>query len=403
MREINFTKQKILIVGLVGVFVLAVVMLVVMFLGGKSKNSLGSKGKVENVKNNNEDKKPKGSDNTVADKNNGQGKQDDIGENVNKKIAKLTPGKIFGLSIKKGTNLAMFYEQQKVLTIDPYSGKKNSLGTYPFGDVRKFLWNSSSDKAIVNDTGEYYVYDLNSNLTHRFRDTIDTAIWNKSGDKVIYKYYNSKTHKRKIRIADINGENSQLVVDNLPYRKVDLQLQPLSDRVCYYPMPDARIKGKLFCYNLDGKNPKEYGGNFGQDYLWSPMGDKILTSFSKEESGNQLVLAVMNKNGGQAKGLSFATTVKKCVWAKNNIDVYCAMIGGAPLDVMLPNGWQEQIFNSADTFWKINTETGKKTRLLELEEIPTVIDAEDLTLDPEENFLFFKARRDGSLWRIRVR
>jgi hypothetical protein len=389
MKEIGLTKQKMLLIGVAGIFILALVMLGVMFLGQKKKSDKkinNNQKVVSSGKNVNEQNQQPSNTNTKK----------------NDKLVKLEAGKIFGLIIKEETNLAMFYEQQNILTIDPFSGKKNAISKYPFGEVRSWLWSKKADRAIVNDAGDYYIYDLNNNLTNKFRYDIDIAIFNKDGDRVIYKYYNPETHQRRIKIADLKGENGQLVVDNLPYRKVDLNLQPQTNRMCYLPTPDARIKGKLFCLDLDGNNEKDYGGQFGEDYLWSPNGQRILTSFTKEESGNQLVLAVMNKDGGETKGLSFATTVKKCVWSKDNVNVYCAMIGGAPLDVMLPNAWEEQIFNSADTFWKINTKTGEKKRLVELEKIPSAIDAEGLVLDPEEKFLFFRARRDGSLWRLEL-
>jgi hypothetical protein len=389
MKEIGLTKQKMLLIGVAGIFILALVMLGVMFLGQKKRSGKKMSDNQEVV-----------SSEKKVNKQNQQSSNVNIKKN--EKLVKLEAGKVFGLTIKSGTNLVMFYEQQNILTLDPFFGKKNAISKYPFGEVRSWLWSKGADKAIVNDAGDYYTYDLNSNLTNKFRYDIDIAIFNKDGNRVIYKYYNSETHQRKIKIADLKGENGQLVVDNLPYRKVNLNLQPQTNRMCYLPTPDARIKGKLFCLDLDGNNKKSYGGQFGEDYLWSPNGQRILTSFAKEESGNQLVLAVMNKDGGETKGLSFATTVKKCVWSKDNVNVYCAMIGGAPLDVMLPNAWEEQIFNSADTFWKINTKTGEKKRLVELEKIPGAIDAEDLVLDPEENFLFFRARRDGGLWRLEL-
>jgi len=401
MREVSLTKQKILIIALVVVFVLAIVMLGIMFIKKKSGTNKDNIVKNEKMVTKNGGDGQDGADSNIKNGRTENEKRDT--SEIKEVITKLADGKVAGLVIKPGTNLLMFFREQKFLTVDPYTGAKSAIGSYPLIDVRKMLWNKKVDKAIVNDAGDYYIYDLINNLSNRFRNTIDTAIWNKEGDRVIYKYYNSTTKKRKIRIADIDGENSQLIVDNLPYRKVDLAVQPLTERVCYWPTPDARIKGVMFCVDLDGKNVKEYGGQFGEDYLWSPDGQKILVSFTKEEAGNQLVLGVVNKNGGENKGLAFATTVKKCVWSKDSVHVYCAMVNGAPLDVMLPNAWEEEVFNSADTFWKINTVTGKKERLVDLEKIPTVLDGADLILDPEENFLFFRARRNDSLWRIKLK
>ena len=390
MREISATKQKILIFGLVGVLILAIVMIVVMFMSGKDAGQEG----VQIVDNSAGENVNQGGDGKVV------GEGDEAKKDGN--FLKMATGDIYGLKMKEGTNQIMFYQQQKMLSADPFTGQKYSIGNYPFSVVTKFLWSKDSDKVLVKDTGDYYVYDVSTNLANMFRYEIDNAIWNKEGNKIIYKYYNKETGKRKIKIADVNGENGQLIVDGLSYRKINLMLQPGVEKLCYAPFPDARFKGKLFCSSLNGQNKKEYGGQYGQDYLWSPDGSKLLTSFTKEDSGNTLVLGVMSKTGGEAKGLSLGTTVKKCVWSKNNVDVYCAVLGGAPLAIMLPNAWYEELFHSVDTFWKINTKTGEKQRLVGLDDINSVIDSENLVLDSEESFLFFVSRRDRSLWRLKL-
>ncbi len=387
MREINFTKQKILIFGLVVVLILAIVMIGVMFLGKKNKQVV-----------NNIDKPSVSIDKEKGDNANGVAPE---GQN-NKNILKIAKGGVYGLKMKKGTNEIMFYQQQKILSADPFTGQKHPISSYPFADITEFLWSKDSSKVLLKDTGDYFVYDLGNNLTHKFRYDLDKAIWNQKGDKIIYKYYNSKTGERKISMADISGENSQLVIGDVPYRRINLMVQPGVGKICYSPFPDARVKGKLFCQSLNGENKKEYGGQYGQDYLWSPDGSKILTSFTKEESGNKLVLGVMNKIGGENRGLSFATTVKKCVWSKDNVNVYCAMLAGTPLDVMMPNAWQSGEIGSADTFWKINTNTGEKKRIIDLGKMDFVVDSENLVLDDEENFLFFVNRKDRSLWRIKL-
>ncbi len=388
MIEVSTIKQKMVIIGLIGVLVLAIVMISVMFFGGDKKSK-------KNKSATKQTEKSAGQELKKSEDSNEKNKE-------NEKFLKIVESDVYGLKMKKGTNQIMFYQQQKTLSADPFSGKKHSISSYPFVDVTDFLWSRDSSKAIVKDSGDYYIYEINSNLAYKFRYEIDNAIWSNSGDKVIYKYYNSNTGKRKIELADVKGENRQSLVERLPYRKINLIMQPEKERFCYFPHPDARVKGKLFCLNFDGQNKKEYGGQYGQDYLWSPNGSKLLISFTKEEAGNSLVLGVMSETGGERKGLSLGTTVEKCVWSKNNVDVYCAVLGGAPLAIMLPNAWDEQLFNSIDTFWKINTETGEKKRLVELDEMSLVIDSENLVLDPEENFLFFINKKDRSLWRLKL-
>ena len=391
MREISAVKQKILILGLVGILILAIAMIVIMFMGEKNNQ--------EQIVDNS----------TTADKTTNEQslnqqvtKANETKAEQNKRFLKIASENVFGLKIQKGTNRIMFYQNQKILSADPFSGKKHSLGSYPFTEVTKFLWSHDSSKALVKDSGSYYIYRANSNLANKFPLSIDIAIWDGKKDRLIYKYYNSNTGERSIASINSDGKDKILIKKGIPYRKIELTVRPGTDSVCYFPHPDARLKGKLFCQSLNGQIKKEYGGHYGQDYLWSPDGSKILTSFTKEESGNKITLGVIDKNNNQEKELSLGTTVQKCVWSKNNIDVYCAALNGAPLAIMMPNAWEEELFNSADTFWKINTETGEKKRLVELDKMSLVVDSENLILDAEEKFLFFVGRRGRNLWRLKL-
>jgi len=322
-----------------------------------------------------------------------------------KRISKLISTPVDGLAIKPGTNLALFYQGGNFLTIDPYTGKRSTLAAYPLGEFRSLEWNREKDKLLVGYGYErgYFIYDLSNNSFKKFRDKIDVAAWNYAGDKIVYKYYNAKSKRRKIRIADLDGANSIVLVNNLPYRKVDFLPKPPTDKICYFPVPDIKLRGHLVCLAPKRDDREEYAGNRGGDYLWSPDGSKLLTSFVKSPVENKLSLAVIEDSLQPAKELGFATTVKKCVWSGDNLHVYCALLGGAPVDLPLPNAWEEKNFYSRDTFWKINTDTGEKERLVEPEDIPEELDVVDLVLDPEENFLFFRNRRDGSLWLLNLR
>ena len=117
-----------------------------------------------------------------------------------------------------------------------------------------------------------------------------------------------------------------------------------------------------------------------------------------------MVLGTMNEQGGVFRGLDFPTTVQKCAWAKNSKEVYCAMMGPAPEQAILPNDWQNKKFQWEDiSFWKIDVETAKKTRILEAKDMMQELDAENVFLDEAEEFLFFQNRKDDSLYRIKLK
>ena len=145
-------------------------------------------------------------------------------------------------------------------------------------------------------------------------------------------------------------------------------------------------------------------GNFGADYLWSPDGQKVLLSSVQTQGGNRMVLGVMNEQGGVYRGLDFPTTVQKCAWAKNSKDVYCAMMGSAPEQAILPNDWENEKFQWEDiSFWRIDTETAKKSRILEAKDMTEAIDAKSVFLDDAEEFLFFQNRKNNSLYQIKLK
>ena len=73
-----------------------------------------------------------------------------------------------------------------------------------------------------------------------------------------------------------------------------------------------------------------------------------------------------------------------------------------PEGIVLPNDYFDRPIHTADSFWKMDVETGKRERIIEPENIPGDFDSIDLFLDPNEEFLFFTNRIDNKLYRIRL-
>ena len=109
----------------------------------------------------------------------------------------------------------------------------------------------------------------------------------------------------------------------------------------------------------------------------------------------------MNYNGGEYKNLGLPTFISKCVWSKDNKTIYCALPGNIPTNSILPNDYKDQKFTTTDTFWKINTTTGEKNRLVETNDMPkNALDASEFFLNTDESLLFFVNKIDKKLYRI---
>lgn len=320
-----------------------------------------------------------------------------------KKIKKIAEGDIKGVALNEEKNKIYYFNRDNFLVSDLDGTSKKTINTHPFEDVQFFSWAEKFDKALIKSKGKFFIYDLNLKKVTSLKDGVDVAIWNYLRDRVVYKYFDHKTKKRSLNIADISGENWKKIMD-ISYQKVNLNMKPKSEKAGVYPVPDAFITSELTSVDLiSGEQVKIFEGKKGADYLWSPNGKNILVSNTLEGDKSKLNLGVMNGNGGEYRGLNFPTSTRKCVWSKDNINIFCASMNGVSSHFVLPNDWENKKIDSiADTFWKINTQNAEKNRIIETKEIEEFFDGENFFLDDEEEYLFFTNRKNGDLYRIKI-
>ncbi len=318
------------------------------------------------------------------------------------KLIKGEEGPIKGAVLNKTTSQVLYYQNRNFLLTDFKGQAKSSIGGYPFIDVRGIKWNSNRNKALIKEKTDYIVYDLNKNTIIKLAEKVEYADWYNNGteDRLVYKTFNYETKERKIITADENGENEEDLVENLQYERIDFKIPKGGNKICYNRAPDANFEASLDCIDIKSKQTETlHKGVFAADYLWANNGNRLIVSYVNEQMGGNITISSMNSKGGEFRGLNFPTSVKKCVWSNDNRNIYCAMMVYAEKDVVLPNDWEANKYNSIDTFWKIDVETGKKRRLLESSEMIPV-DAENLFLDDNEKFLFFTDRVDRSVYAI---
>ncbi len=328
-------------------------------------------------------------------------------ETENGKIYKLIAGEegsVKGAVLNLTTSQVLYYQNRNFLLIDFKGQSRNSIGGYPFIDVSAIQWNFNRDKALIKDKNKYFVYDLNKNTISELDEKIEYVVWykNEVEDKIVYKSFENETG-RKIAIADLNGENEEIVLNDLQYEKIDFEIPKNGGKICYHRYPDANFEAGLDCINIKTKEVESvHKGVFAADYLWSNNGNRLLVSYVNEQIGNGMMLSSMNAKGGELKSLNFPTSVDKCVWAKDNKKIYCAMMVYAKNEIILPNDWSSGKYNSTDTFWEIDVESGKKRRLLESAEM-VAVDAVNLFLDENEKYLFFTDKKTKSVYSITLK
>jgi len=162
--------------------------------------------------------------------------------------------------------------------------------------------------------------------------------------------------------------------------------------------PSALVPGYLYDLNIDTERlVKIMGGVNGLTTLISPDGKNILYSESKRGG---FILQIYNTENKSMKLMPFNTLPEKCVWSKNNIDVYCAVPEQIPTGTF-PDEWYQGVVSFGDAIWKINVENEVSERILVLSTSSgQAIDAVDLAFGPSESMLFFVNKNDGTPWRL---
>jgi hypothetical protein len=289
-------------------------------------------------------------------------------------------------------------------SFDTGSKAKSKIADEEIAGLKKVIWSPAGDEAIlkVSKDGKdsLVFYNLADKAKKELNSGVEYVVWTNWGDKIIYKYFDSASNKKTVNIADPDGSNWKKLAD-VAWRNVSLAQIPSSSLVSFWNSPNAYEDTALETVGIaGGEINKIFSGRFGADYLWSPNGEKVLISSSDSKGGSKMFLGVANKNGGEYQNLNTFTLVSKCVWDKDNVNIYCALPNSIPNGSVMPNDYQEKKFTTIDTFWKINVANGKKDRIAELSDIKSDYDAANLFLSSGEDTLFFVNRIDGKLYGI---
>lgn len=272
------------------------------------------------------------------------------------------------------------------------------------GFIERIVWSPKRDRALVlirlsSGQSLWHLADMNIKSLVALKAGITRVTWSHLGDRIFYQFTDSNSQERSLNIANPDGSNWRELA-KLGTRDSYLSAIPQSSLVSFWSRPNASAESLLERVSAEGQERKELlRGRYGADYLWSPNGEWILVSSSDQKGVGPVALGLMNKNGGEFRSLNIPTLISKTVWSKDSQFVYYALPGKLE-GATLPNDYFEKNLLSEDTFWKMDTSTGKSTRLLELKEIGQAFDSIELSLSPQEDMLFFTDRRTNRVYRI---
>lgn len=323
------------------------------------------------------------------------------------KITLMSDGAVIGPVVDKKTEEIKYYDALTGLvwkTDSEGKGKTQITNTKVMG-LKKVSWSNDLSKVLtVTQNGEresFFMYDNLAQKGTNLKTGLDTVVWDNLGTKIIYKYFDAKAKERTLNIANPDGSEWKKLIDT-DIRSVNIATVPLTSVVSFWNAPNASEETRLQTIGITGGETKTVlSGKYGADYLWAPDGSRALVSSLSEKNKNTMTLGTVSI-GGEYQDLSVPTIVSKCVWSQDSKNVYYALAGGIPEDAVMPNDYQENKFNTTDTFWKINILTGEKKRIVETEEITALFDSTNMMLSATEDALYFINKVDQKLYRIEL-
>jgi Tol biopolymer transport system component len=329
----------------------------------------------------------------------------DIENLMSEKMTNITSDSVISATIGPDGETVRYYDalDGRVWTMTLRGTNKEVLSGETRGVPENVKWSADGASAILTHAdGTISVYNHATNVSSDLRSGMDDVVWAGVSGKIIYKYYDEASKERSLNIANADGSNWKKLAD-LPYRYTDFVQIPSSILAAFWPRAGSENASELFTVStINAGEPKKiYSAVRGTDYLFSPDGKNILVS-SPSADGSTITLGVMGASGQEYTDLMIPTLVSKAVWSRDGKSVYYALPNDVPDNTMWPTDYTEKKFYSQDTFFKLDVETGKKTRIIELDEIKESVDATGLFLSPAEEYLFFINRENDLLYRLNL-
>ncbi len=200
-------------------------------------------------------------------------------------------------------------------------------------------------------------------------------------------------------ISEFNGSKKSQIFDS-PFAEW-LSSFPNEKTILLVTKPSFAITGSA--YKLDSRSgsfQKIYGGAFGLTALLSPDEKNLLVS---RIEGVFPVVGLYNIKDGKFMSMGLKTIADKCLWA-TNIIIYCGVPNTIPpANSGYPDAWYQGVVSFSDSIWKIDVEILSTELVSSISQVSKEnVDAVNLSVDKNKNYLFFLNKRDSSLWSLRL-
>ncbi len=199
-----------------------------------------------------------------------------------------------------------------------------------------------------------------------------------------------------------NGSNKKQIFSS-PIGEWQIQW-PQDNIIFFNTKPSANIPGYLYSQTLTKTGLiKVLSGINGLTSNVSPDNKKLIYSVSANSAFKTYLFDLATK---QISVLPVVTLPEKCIWGGIELDqLYCAVPSILPT-ADYPAGWYQGLISFSDELWRIDTKSGNTDLLVDkatLSKTGNGVDATNLILSPNEDYLLFTNKKDSSLWQVKIK
>lgn len=319
------------------------------------------------------------------------------GEALEAALLQIVKKSIWGATLTADGGRIIYYVRAggKLETVDFAGGTPEQISPLTIVGIFDVVWQKAKRYNIVSYLEETTVKRFISATATTSIVFLPDGVrsFNFSPDSRSLAYLLQKSEMTQLVTAAEDGKNPRVALETaIP----DFSLVWIAPKkILLQSTPSNKSSGVAYLFDTGTKTlEKIFSGVRGNMTIASHDGNALLTSFI--ENDGRAALLLTNQKGENARMVAPATLAEKCVFAKNAKTLYCAI---SQESADLPDGWLRGDLALQDQFVRIPLETLTAEAVSD----KTQIDAINIFLSPDEQYLFFQDKNDLTLWRLRLK
>lgn len=318
--------------------------------------------------------------------------------NEQKQLLQLTDFAVVSPSLDAKETRILFYKKEggDMMASPFHSTVPEKLSHITIVGLLEGIWAPKKGRALLRylDREEVKSFlHVGTSTVVLFPFNVQSFSWSPSGTQIAYTLRTDDG--LDLVTADASGKNARTIF-HTPLVNTHIQWVT-ADEIVFTTTPSSMAEGHAYIYRpSSGAFTKILGPFYGLMVRFSPDGTHALFSHV-ERGGKNLTLFSYDARTGRSIDLGIATLPEKCAWAGADA-LYCAV----PRTVATEQ-WPDQYLRGENaSLDKIVRITLKDTNITTIFD-EGAYDMQDIFLTSDENILGFVDRRDGTLWRVKLK